>query len=90
MTGRGEFASCQTLADVFVACGATLGLQHVAELAEKCELYRERLREIADEVAAVGLVELAQVLRQAARRAKPTPWKRTIAERYAEWKAAGG
>jgi hypothetical protein len=79
---RGLFDSCKTATELYVAVHAVLGLDAARELAEKGGQYRAKLRAIADEAKAVGLIQLAQTLRQVARCAPPKPAKMSAREHY--------
>jgi hypothetical protein len=69
----GPFALCDTLAEVLVLARAEIGLAAVDRLLIDLACTRESLREAANEVKRAGLIDLAQLLRQHAKRAKPAP-----------------
>jgi hypothetical protein len=69
----GPFAVCEDLTEIVLAINRLGGLDAVEFVITKATLTRESLREAADRLKAVGLVDLAQLLRQHARRAKPRP-----------------
>jgi len=71
----GAFAVCETLAELFVAVRTVLGMEGVERLLidDLDGSTRESLRRAADEIALVGLRDLARLVRRYARRAKPAP-----------------
>jgi hypothetical protein len=69
----GPFALCDTLAEVLVLARAELGLEAVDALLPGLDCTRESLREAANEVKRAGLIDLALLLRQHAKKAKPAP-----------------
>lgn len=81
----GEFAVCETDAEFVIAGAVAFGIEGVDRALREVKPSRERLREAANELALVGLKDLAALLRAHARRAKPAPvrpsWDRTINER---------
>jgi hypothetical protein len=67
------FEPCETLAELFVLTHHLIGIDGVEKLLTEAKPTKESLREAADEIARVGMVELARVVRLHARRAKPGP-----------------
>jgi hypothetical protein len=65
----GPFAVCETLAELFVAVRTVLGLEGVERLLvdNRDENTRESLRRAANEIALVGLADLAALVRRAPR-----------------------
>jgi hypothetical protein len=69
----GPFAVCETMSECLVAVRAVLGMEGVEQLLAQADLTRESLRNAAGELKLVGLNDLAALVRQHARKAKPAP-----------------
>lgn len=71
----GPFSVCETTAEIIVAVHRLLGLDGAEQfmVAAKPHCTREALRQAADELRLVGMKDLAGLVRQHARRAKPAP-----------------
>ena len=65
-----EYAACETVAEVIVAVYRLHGLDAVDKLLRQTECTREALRRDADNFEAIGMKQLASVLRQHARKAR--------------------
>jgi len=70
---QGEFASFRSIAAVLAYLASKEGLDGVRKVLMQADLRREPLIEAAGTLAALGLVDLAKLIRQHARKAKPTP-----------------
>jgi hypothetical protein len=67
----GELAACQTTAEVYVVVARLFGgLDEVDRLLQQTASPREHLRRDADQIARVGMKDLAALLRRHARTAK--------------------
>jgi hypothetical protein len=67
------FAECASLAELIVAVNKLLGFEAVDKLLAQADMPREALRQAASEIGRVGLRDLAKLIRQHARKAKPAP-----------------
>jgi hypothetical protein len=65
-----EYSACETVSEVIVAVYRLHGLDAVDKLLRQTECTREALRRDADNFEAIGMKQLASVLRQHARKAK--------------------
>jgi hypothetical protein len=70
---HGPFAPCEDVTEVMLVVHKLGGMRAVEFVLDKSKMSKETLREAADRLKRVGLVDLAQLLRQHARRAKPRP-----------------
>ena len=67
----GELAACQTTAEVYVVVARLFGgLDEVDRLLRQTASPREHLRRDADQIARVGMRDLAALLRRHARKAR--------------------
>jgi hypothetical protein len=70
----GELAACQTTAELYVVVARLFGgLDEVDRLLRQTASLREDLRRDADQIAHVGMKDLAALLRRHARKAKRKP-----------------
>jgi hypothetical protein len=68
---HGPFAVCEDVAEIVLVAHKLGGMPAVEFVLDKAKMSKETLREAADRLQRVRLVDLAQLLRQHARRAKP-------------------
>jgi hypothetical protein len=75
MEQSNPFGICEDEAEIILAVERMLGLSAVEKLLSEIAptSTRQSLRRAADRLAAVGLAELASLIRKYARRAKPGP-----------------
>jgi hypothetical protein len=70
---RGPLDCCTSIPQLCAVVSAVCGLDAVEQLVREAGIHRESLRAAADEVKAVGLLDLANVLRKASRKAPEKP-----------------
>jgi hypothetical protein len=69
----GEFAACETTAEAYVVTARLLSLEALDEMLNAIRPAREHLRRDADQIARVGMKDLAALLRRHARKARRVP-----------------